>query len=340
MNAPTPDPRWHWPTVDYPLCGATTDRERCGLPRHFISSWLVNAVSFALSRWRTTSIDGLLDVMSGVSQALPDRIACGSLLALCGDLRINTFAPQMLDVPGGEIEVGLSPANLDEVLSCYAGLGLHREWIMKECPRHQLAIKPFRIARYPVTNAEFREFLAATLYAEIPTSWILQQFPIERANHPVYTISATAANAYANWLSQCTGRTFRLPAEAEWEWAAAGPDGREFPWGNEFDAFLANTAESGLFNTSPVGAFSGGESYFGASDMGGNIEEYVLDEYAPYPQGEFVSDHLTQIHGRYRIARGGSFARFRDLARTRRRHGHNPHSMVYAMGFRLAEEIR
>ena len=94
-----------------------------------------------------------------------------------------------------------------------------------------------------------------------------------------------------------------------------------------------------MFTTSAVGAFVGGESAFGIADLAGNVEEYVSNEYAAYPGGPFVSDHLVQIHGHYRIARGGSFARFRDLARTRRRHGHNPQSCTYAMGFRLAETI-
>ena len=73
--------------------------------------------------------------------------------------------------------------------------------------------------------------------------------------------------------------------------------------------------------------------------MAGNVEEYVADDYAAYPGGAFIADHLVQIHGRYRVARGGSFARFRDLARTRRRHGFNPRSATYAMGFRLAESL-
>jgi formylglycine-generating enzyme required for sulfatase activity len=70
--------------------------------------------------------------------------------------------------------------------------------------------------------------------------------------------------------------------------------------------------------------------------MAGN-EEHVADDYAPYSGGSYINDHLAKIHGGYRIARGGSFARFRDLARSRRRHGHNPRSGTYAMGFRLAE---
>jgi formylglycine-generating enzyme required for sulfatase activity len=245
----------------------------------------------------------------------------------------------MVALPGGAVEIGLPAAEVAPVLERLSGLGLDRSWIEKECPRHTVVLAPFRIARYPVTNREYRDFLLATGHAELPSSWRFRQFPAERANHPVYTISASSADAYALWLAQTTGRGFRLPTEAEWEFAAAGPQGRAFPWGERFDADLANTGETGLFDTSPVGAFVGGESVFGLADMAGNVEEYVADDYAAYPGGPFIADHLVQIHGRYRVARGGSFARWRDLARTRRRHGHNPRSATYAMGFRLAETL-
>ena len=85
-----------------------------------------------------------------------------------------------------------------------------------------------------------------------------------------------------------------------------------------------------------MGAFLGGDSYYGVSDMAGNVEEYVSSNYTPYPNGQLITDHLVELNGQYRVARGGSFARFRDLARTKRRHGHNPRSATYAMGFRLA----
>jgi formylglycine-generating enzyme required for sulfatase activity len=73
--------------------------------------------------------------------------------------------------------------------------------------------------------------------------------------------------------------------------------------------------------------------------MAGNVEEYVADEYRPYPGGPFVEDHLVESHGTYRVSRGGSFARFGDLARTRRRHGAFP-SPLYPVGFRLATSVR
>jgi formylglycine-generating enzyme required for sulfatase activity len=259
------------------------------------------------------------------------------LLALVGDPRICVERPAMVDILGGDVEIGLPSDEVGTILDRFVGLGIDRSWIEKECPRHQVTLSPYRLARYPVTNAEYRVFLLDTGHSELPSSWHFRRFPQERANHPVYTISAESADGYARWLAQRTGRGFRLPTEAEWEWAAAGPERREFPWGAIFDADLANTAETGLFSSSPVGAFVRGESPFGLADMAGNVEEYVSDVYAAYPGGSFVTDHLVQLQGRYRVARGSSFARFRDLARTRRRHGHNPKSATYAMGFRLAE---
>ena len=288
---------------------------------------------------RNSSTDALLNTLSASNVTLATRLASGNLLALVGDPRISVEQPAMLEVAGGDVEIGLAFSEIDTVLEQFSGLGLDRSWIEKECPRHKVSLPTFRMARYPVTNMEYRAFLLDSGHNELPSSWHFRQFPHERANHPVYTVSAESADAYAHWLAQRTGRGFRLPSEAEWEWAAAGPGQNEFPWGAGFDADLANTAETGLFASSPVGAFVGGESAFGLSDMAGNVEEYVVNSYAAYPGGSFISDHLVQIHVVYRVARGGSFARFRDLARTRRRHGHNPRSATYAMGFRLAESL-
>lgn len=163
--------------------------------------------------------------------------------------------------------------------------------------------------------------------------------PDYAANRPVYTVSAAAAEAYASWMSAKTGRSFRLPSEAEWELAPAGPEGREFPWGDVFEPHRTNTREAGLLTSTPVGMFPGGATPSGIQDMAGNVEEYVADDYVPYPGGPIVRDDLVEAVGCYRVARGGSFTRFRDLARCRRRHGRYPRP-IYVMGFRLAEGER
>jgi formylglycine-generating enzyme required for sulfatase activity len=329
----------HWPEFDKLLCGQMTDRERLGLPDHFIENRFSAGIEAAIEEIRGLSHQQLVDIVGDKLAPLTSRYAAGNMLALLGDPRISTFDPQMIDIPGGAVSIGLDEQKVPEVLRQFDKLGLSESWIKKECPRHQVWLSPFRIAKYPITNHEYRIFLADTHYSELPDSWTFRRFPVERANHPVYTLSPAACDAYAAWLSEHTGRHFRLPTEAEWEFAASGQGGLEFPWGETFHANFANTCETGIFNTTPVGIFSEGASPFGVMDMAGNVEEYVADQYRPYPGGENIDDHLSQIHGDYRVARGGSFARFRDLARNARRHGHNPRSTTYAMGFRLAESI-
>ncbi len=330
---------WHWPNFSETLCGSMNDRERLGLPDHYVQGRLDADIANAFQSLYGLSKPSLVEKISDSSFTLAERIACGNLLALLGDPRIQIRNPTMVHIAGGDVQIGLPKDQVGDVMQRFDGLGLNRIWIDKECPQHAVHLAPYKLAVYPVTNAEYQAFLLDTGYADIPTSWDFRRYPLERANHPVYTVTPQAADAYAAWLATRTGRAFRLPTEAEWEWAAMGPCSHEFPWGAKFDADLCNTAESGLFNSTPVGVFVGGESPFGLADMAGNVEEYVSDPYQAYPEGAFVKDHLVDIHGAYRVARGGSFARFRDLARTKRRHGHNPKSPTYAMGFRLAESI-
>jgi toxoflavin biosynthesis protein ToxD len=332
---------WHWPDLSEARCDtrdATDDRDRLGLPNRYVASPLAAALARATAELRGASVDALLKILADGHHTLSQRLAAGDLLAIAGDPRLRADEPHMIAIEGRTAEIGLPADKVGAVMQRYTGLALQRPWIEKECPRHPVAVGAFRLARYPVTNQEYREFLLATGHAELPGSWSFRQFPVARGNHPVYTVSAASADAYAAWLAARTGRGFRLPTEAEWETAAAGPEGREFPWGEWFEPGLCNTAETGLFRSSAVGAFAGGESAEGVADLAGNVEEYVADDYRPYPGGAAVVDHLANHHAHgYRVARGGSFARFRDLARTRRRHGQNPLSATHAMGFRLAE---
>jgi len=344
MNDPRPDRlpmTGHWPRFEQVLCGTQDDRQRLGLPRHYLAGRLEAEQARALAECRGWPVARLLEHLQSPDTPLAGRLAAGQVLAWLGDPRLVARAPDMVEVPvdPAGVDIGLPEAAVAEVLQRFEGLGLDAAWIAKECPRHRVKLAPYRLARYPVTHQEYREFLLDTGHPGLPSSWAFRQFPQAQANHPVWTVSADDADAYAAWLARCTGRAFRLPTEAEWEWAAAGPAGREFPWGQAFDPDRCNTAECGLLTSSPVGVFLSGASPLGLHDLAGNVEEYVADDYAPYPGGYAVDDHLARLHGRYRVARGGSFARFRDLARTRRRHGHNPRSAAYAMGFRLAETV-
>jgi hypothetical protein len=257
MNAPQ---RWHLPRFAGWDCSGKegmTDRERLGLPAHFVETPLQAEVAQATTELRQQPAGALLALIEDGALDLARRIAAGNLLALAGDPRIDPLAPEMIDIPGGDVTIGLDADEVDAVLARHERLGLSRSWIEKEVPRHRLRLAPYRLARYPVTNADYRQFLLESGDEEIPTSWAFRRYPAEKANHPVHTVTARAAQAYCDWLGARTGRAMRLPTEAEWEYAAAGPQGREFPWGEHFDPALANTAECGLLDTSPVGVFVG-----------------------------------------------------------------------------------
>lgn len=264
-----------------------------------------------------------------------ERLAAGRLLGLVGDPRVLPCSVDMCEVPAADPVLGTPEQDVDGLLQTWASVGVQRDWLLKETPRHTRRVDGFRVGRFPVVNAQYRAFLLATRYPELPSSWRLGAYPWERANEPVWTVTPNAADAYCKWLSGCLGRRFRLPTEAEWEYAASGGDGRQFPWGETFRPCLANTVESGPLTTTPVGVHPGGISPFGLLDASGNVEEWVADDYRPYPGGTAVEDDLA-FQGSTRVARGGSFTRFGDLGRCARRHGYYD-SDLYAIGFRIAE---
>lgn len=295
---------------------------------------LLRQVAEAASRLADADRASLAALVETPKVSLTARLAAGGLLALVGDPRIGT-APATCAVPGGTVQIGLSEDSVAAVATEWAHVGVDSAWIDKETPVHTVELAAYWIATYPVTNAEYRAFLHHTGHPGRPTTWYLGAYPHERSNHPVAGVRPEEADAYAAWLSNVTGHPWRLPSEAEWEYAAKGPQGLAFPWGDTFDPAAANTRETGIHTTTPVGAFPAGRSPFGALDMGGNVEEFVADTYRPYPGGSFVADHLVESIGQYRVARGGSFSRFGDLTRTRRRHGAFP-GPLYPVGFRLA----
>ena len=280
----------------------------------------------------------LASLVEDAALPLAERLAAGAVLAVTGDPRIQA-TPATCYVPGADVELGLALDEVARITAAWAHVGVEASWIEKEVPLHRVRLYDYWIGTYPVTNGDYRTFLRETGHEGRPATWYLGAYPWERANHPVAGLRPEDADAYAAWLTRRTGHPWRLPTEAEWEYAAKGPDGHEFPWGETFDPDAANTRETGLHTTSPVGAFPAGRSPFGACDMAGNVEEYVADVYAPYPGGRFIADHLVQSIGTYRVTRGGSFSRFGDLARARRRHGAFP-GPLYPAGFRLATSER
>lgn len=315
---------------------STTDRGSMQLPETYVSPTLLEALGRQPPD-RHLDPTELVDAIESTTIPLPRRLVAGALLAVVGDPRTDVDDPAMVMVPGCTFAMGLGADAVDDVWASWRHVGVARDWILKEAPAHEVAVDTFLLGRHPVTNFEYRVFLQDTDRLP-PSSWRLGGYPWFQSNHPVHGVAIEDARAYARWLSVRTGRRFRLPTEAEWELAATGGDTRAFPWGDDFDPARANTLEGGPLTTTPIGAYPDGSAPCGARDLAGNVEEWVDERYRPYPGGQVVEDDLWHLDPNYQITRGGSYARFGDLARCRRRHGPFPRDL-YVVGFRVAEDV-
>jgi len=245
---------------------------------------------------------------------------------------------ELVDIPGGTVAMGSTLAEIDACERYWSGrlvdpsfAASFRRWLLKEHPKTEVPLRGFRISRYPVTNSEYRAFLGAT--GGVPPESLARREP---GDHPVWGVGCADAERFCAWLGTELHQACRLPTEAEWEYAARGPSGREYPFGDEFDPARCNTAESGIGATTPVTRYPDGASQWGVCDLAGNVEEWTADVYAPYPGGRFIDDDVSAATGgSYRVLRGGSFARGGDLARCARRHGPYPAPEYRFRGFRV-----
>ena len=211
-----------------------------------------------------------------------------------------------------------------------------------EQPTTRVTLSRFHMSRFPITNAEYERFDLS--HASRRGAWADDQ-------HPVIYVSSQDAIKFCQWLSVRERKRFRLPTEAEWEFAAKGEDGRPFPWGeatgrgtlanyadaNTTFAWRDGTVDDGFAETSPVGAYPAGASPFGIEDLAGNVWEWCLDDYDAYKGGERANPRVVKAGGQ-RVYRGGSWkSRFASLRATAR--GFNlPTYASNDVGFRIVCE--
>jgi formylglycine-generating enzyme required for sulfatase activity len=194
----------------------------------------------------------------------------------------------------------------------------------------------FAIARYPVTNAQYAAFMAAGGYAN--RAWWADDGWAAKAKHgwtesrycrdsdwnqpdcPAVGVSWHEAMAFCRWLSVMSSQTITLPTEAQWQRAAQGDDGREYPWGNDApDADRCNWNRN-IDQTSPVTYYPTGASPFGVMDLSGNVWEWCLTAWNDGEAGEPGSRQA-------RVLRGGSWSSDSPLSlRAANRNGNDPNT--------------
>lgn len=245
----------------------------------------------------------LVAIVFGSFALLAPLTACAQTGG-AGTARLST--PAVVPIPAGPFIAGSDAAEreaayqLDE--AAY-GHSRTREggWYDNERPRETVDLPDYFITRTPITNAQYAAFVQDTGHrapdVDLATwqgyrlihpfertrkfAWTGARPPAGREDHPVVLVSHGDALAYAAWLSETSGRKWRLPTEAEWEKAARGAGGGRFPWGDEWDPARLNSHDLGAFDTVPVGQFRNGASPFGLWDPAGQVFEWTVTPGGP-----------------------------------------------------------
>ena len=301
---------------------------------------------------------------------------------------VNSIGMHLLRIPAGEFIMG-SEESPDSLAKAYPQLPRSRfEELQDEAPAHRVRIsRDFFIGAHEVTVGQFRRFVEATGFVpesikdgtggygyrvdydpdttargdafegrDLRYSWLNPGF-VQTDAHPILNITYADALAFAEWLSKLEGRRYRLPTEAEWEYAARAGTHTRYHSGDEpaslltvanvFDADsaanwarwkeMALTGHDGHAFTAPVGSFA--PNAWGLFDMHGNAWEWVSDWYGEDAYAKSANvDPQGPATGNVRVRRGGSWHTWPFYARASYRNYNASSSRYTLLGFRVVRE--
>jgi len=259
----------------------------------------------------TDSTSGAVDESTGTGSGTAET-------STAAELQDCDECPRMVVVPAGDYLMGSDQRRPDEK------------------PKHRVTFaEPFAIGIYEVTIREWDACLREGGCSFSPKAE-------GDDNLPVTNLSWDDAQQYVAWLSNKTGKEYRLPTEAEWEYAASGGTRSTFWWGNEVGKANANCRDCGSSwdgqSTAPVGSFA--PNPFGLYDVHGNLWEWTTDCVNRSYEGA-PADGSAWLRGNCiaRVLRGGSWNLNSDYMRTTRRHHYDRDVRYYLHGFRVVRSL-
>ncbi len=295
-----------------------------------------------------------LKTMGPVWLAIALSLVAGSLLSTFNAQAFSSMPSDMAYISHGLAYMGIDrePADVDtgtqeSLYTQRMSMPWSREAFHDEGPAHWVLLSSYYIDTYEVSNEKYGQFMRATGHPA-PAYW--DDPRLNGPSQPVVGVNWFDAKAFCEWEGK------RLPTEAEWEKAARGPDGLQYPWGNTFDSRNVNYGK--LHDaTMPVDSLPSGTSPYGLHHMAGNVFEWVGDWYDPdyYAKWSFFTnpsgpaspvwlggtgtyvDRLTV--GEKKVIRGGSWIAAKQAVTTTHRFWNHPLNNSYGvgLGFRCAK---
>jgi formylglycine-generating enzyme required for sulfatase activity len=261
-----------------------------------------------------------------------------------GTTRTDGKGVEQVWVPAGSFLMGTDHATIETLKSQNPPSWAIREFA-SEMPQHEVQMtKGYWIDKFEVTNQSFQAFVEAggydtqELWSEAGWTWLSKQDKSKLPDNcigseprlPRVCVTWYEAEAYAHW------RGGRLSTEAEWEYAARGPQSLMYPWGDDFDPAKANVVDSTA--AVPVGSFPEGASWVGAHDMAGNAMEWVQDwlDVNYYKEESNFVDPNGPSNGTIKVEKGGWWGSNLFVSRSAYRHFEDPPTYQdHHIGFRV-----
>ncbi len=241
---------------------------------------------------------------------------------------VNNVLLEMVAVPGGHFVMGAPNTERFNAAS--------------EKPQHQVTVQPFFVSKYPITQAQWQ---AVATLPKVNRDLVATPAHFKGDSLPVESVSWLDAVEFCDRLSQHTGLTYRLPSEAEWEYACRAGTSTPFHYGQTITSQFANYGGTYTYaaetegdyrqSTTPVGSFA--PNAFGLHDMHGNVWEWCADHW----HDDYINaptDGCAWVrggHATWRSLRGGGWADYPSQIRSARRSGYPADALNRMIGFRV-----